>query len=329
MDPKVTVMQHAKGMGWPEDKPISWRKEDAAYVLPLSRALTRKYSTDAHFTAYATPNGRRLKVNSLEQITVQIDTLVFDVDCDEVHGTKTPAPATWRAESREKMLALRAAHRGFFYYESRGGMRIIYRQPIPFILSSQEDAQQWKQDYAVTAAYFKRMFGLEVDPACADWTRLFRLPHATRTPGAGPEEYPTAGDADAIDALWFEPTEEDLEAAKEILPRAFEAKKHVSTFTPCSADGYGVFYYAMRDRGLLMREFRAGVFVARCPNEANHSCGKTGDRSTFLYLPNTGQPLGFIHCLHAHCVNMRPRDWRQCFSDYEWKAAEQAAGVGR
>jgi hypothetical protein len=324
-------MSGARAMGWPEEpgKTRAMRPEDKAYVMPLSRALMRSYTTDAHFTAYATPNGRRLKMSSLEHTAVRIDVLVFDVDCDEVHGKGVPAPVQWRAESREKMLALRSAHKGFYYYESRGGMRIIYRQPIPFVLTSPEDARQWRQDYAVTAAYFKRMFDLDVDPACSDWTRLFRLPQATRTPGKGPEDYPTAGDPHFVESLWFEPTEEDLADAQKILPRAFDEKKHVTSFEPCSSDGYGLFYYAMRDRGLLIREFRSGVFVVRCPNEAHHSCGKTGDRSTFLYLPNAGQPLGFLHCLHAHCAHMQARDWLDLFSEHELSAAKSAAGLTR
>jgi len=329
MDPLVTVMEGARAMGWPDEKPVLMRRQDHALVMPLSQALTKSYRTDAHFTAYATPNGRRLKMTALEHTAVRIDVLVFDVDCEEVHGKGVPAPAAWRAESREKMLALRAAHRGFYYYESRGGMRIIYRQPIPFVLTSMDDARQWRQDYAVTAAYFKRCFDLDVDPACADWTRLFRLPRATRTAGAGPEDYPTAGDAAEVASLWFEPTDDDLADAQKILPRAFEERKHVGTFEPCSADGYGVFYYAMRSRGLLIREFRTGVFVVRCPNEANHSCGKTGDRSTFLYLPNAGQPMGWINCLHAHCANMQTRDWLRLFSDSELSAAKSAAGLTR
>jgi hypothetical protein len=321
-------MQHAKIIGWPLDKGNSFRPEDKAYVLPLSRALTRTYSTDAHFTQYASPNGRRLKTDAVGKATLYIHVIVIDVDCHEVHGKPEPAPVSWRCEAREKVLALRAAHPNPHYYETRGGMRIIYRQPIPFEVGCHEDVQQWKQDYAVTAAYLKRCFDLDVDVACADWTRLFRLPHATRKAGGEPESYPTAGDASNIGSIWFVPEAEDTELGKKLLPNAFETKRMVE-FTPSMADGYGVLYHLLRSRGQLIRPFGQSAFVIKCPNEAQHSCGRTGDRSTILYLPHAGHTLGRIWCLHGHCQHVRPGEWLRFFDQREIDQAKDAAGIPR
>jgi hypothetical protein len=328
-DPLVTVMQHAKIMGWPlEDASSRYRAEDKAYVLTLSNALSRTYRTDAHFTQYSSPNGRRLKIAATGQVTVYIHVIVFDVDCPEVHGQPEPAPVSWRCEAREKVLALRAAHPGLYFYETRGGMRLIYRQPIPFEVACHEDVMQWKQDYAVTAAYFKRCFDLDVDLACSDWTRLFRLPRATRKPGGAPESYPTAGDENNIGSIWFVPEEEDHALAKQLLPNAYQTKRIVD-YSPTMADGYGVFYHLLRARGLIIREFGRAAFVIRCPNEAQHSCGVTGDRSTVLYLPHSGHTLGRIWCLHGHCSGLRAQDWMRFFDQHEIDQAKDAAGVPR
>jgi hypothetical protein len=249
------------------------------------------------------------------------------VDCPAVHGSKEPAPAEWRVEIREKMLALRAAHGGFVYFETRGGSRIIYRQPVPYFVASTEDAQDWKRDYAITCAYLRRMFDIVADPSCADWTRLFRLPRATRDGKAAPENWPLAGDPNKVASIWFEPLEEDREEAQKILPRAFETARVVDRFAPCSGDGRGILYHALRNRGHLIKPFGASAYVIKCPNESQHSCGRTGDRSTLLYLPHGGQSVGNVHCMHGHCQHMKTIDWLRCFSSHELDAARDAAGL--
>jgi len=326
-EPMVTVIQEQKIMAWPDEPGAKPRAKDRAYVLPLSKAIARAYSTDAHFAQYISPNGRRLRSEAVSHgVSARIDVLVLDVDCKEVHGTSEPVPAEWRVDLRMKMLALRAAHAGLLYYETKGGARIVYRQPVPVVIASKEDASQWKQDYATTVAYLRRTFGIEADPACADWTRLFRLPHATRKPGGAPEDWPVAGDPCNVEALWFTPSDEDVEEAKTILPRAFE-EKIVKSFTPCNSDGFGVLYYALRNRGHLIRAFKQNTFLIRCPNESSHSSGRTGDSSTVLYLPGPGDTLGYIHCLHAHCQALAAKDWLRMFTDSEINAAREAAGL--
>jgi hypothetical protein len=330
MDPLVTIMRQAKVVGWPDDPGKSPRREDSAYVVPLSQALQRAYRSDAHFTQYATPIGRRLRTTALDRdVTVQLPVLVLDFDCAETHATSKPATDAWRTDNRTKMLALRSAHPGMFFYETRGGSRVVYRQPVPSVVSTAQDALEWRRDYAITIAYLARVFDLHADPACADWTRLFRLPHATRGNAKQPEDWPTAGDPANIAALWFEPTEEDRAAAVKLLPKAFEELKVVRSFEPCTADGYGLLYHALRGRGDLIRPFKRNGFFIRCPNEQQHTSGKTGDTSTVLFLPPAGEVIGAVWCLHAHCQALQLRDWLRCFAQHELDAAREAAGIAR
>jgi len=328
-DPVITVVQEQKVTAWPDEPGRKPRAMDRAYTLPLSRALAREYRTDAHFAQYVSPNGRRLKSAAAEELSVRIDVLVLDIDCHEVHGKGIPAPESWRVEIRQKMLALRAAHDGFFYFETRGGSRIIYRQPVPVVISSLEDAAQWRQDYATTAAYLNRVFGIEADPACADWTRLFRLPRATRGSSKTPEQWPMAGDPERIEALWFIPSDEDTEAAKLLLPKAFDEvhTKRVLSIGPSNTTGHGLLYYALRNRGSIIREFKRGMYLIRCPNEAQHTSGKTGDTSTALIVPGPGEQVGAIACLHGHCAHLKVRDWVRMFSRTELDEARRNAGI--
>ena len=56
------------------------------------------------------------------------------------------------------------------------------------------DKEAWRERYRRELLYLARRFGIEGDPACADWTRLYRLPHTTRDEGGKPEDLPTEGD---------------------------------------------------------------------------------------------------------------------------------------
>ncbi len=335
MDPLVTVFRTKFLRSWPDDAAPANRKlrsmdMNHTSVMPLSRALADSWTTDAHFAAYATPNGYRMNVAALrEEIQLRIDVLVLDMDCGEVHGQGKAVPDSWRADIRNKMLAMRAAHPGGMYYETKGGSRIVYRQPVPYFLSCEEDAADWRRDYAITCAYLKRMFDIDADPSCADWTRLFRVPRATRDNNRAPESWPMAGDPHNVASIWFEPIEEDRAAAMELLPRAFEAKqvRDIKPAVTGYSDGYGVLYHALRSRGDVFRQHKSSSFIVRCPNERNHSSGKTGDSSTILFLPGNGDSLGWVHCLHAHCVHMGAKDWLRCFSPHEIDSAREAAGL--
>jgi hypothetical protein len=206
----VTILRDRYVKGWPAHE-----SGERVYLLPLGDALERKYRSDAHFTAYTTPNARRLTREALDSgVSVDMTSVFFDFDCAETHGSSEPAPESWRAELRVKVCKLFDAHGAGFYYETRGGARVVYRQDEPTVIASHDDALEWSQGYAVLVAYLARCFGLEADPACNDWQRLFRAPHATRTAGGKPENWPSYGNPDDIADLFVRATPEDVARAQ-------------------------------------------------------------------------------------------------------------------
>ncbi len=322
--PSVTIIENRYVYGWPDepDKPAG-----SAYQLSLGRALMRAYSTDAHFGQYATPNGRRLKKDALAQgIAVEMTCVVFDVDDPEMHGTSSPAREEWRAEIRAKMAGLYEAHPGTFFYETKGGARFLYRLSTPVTLQTPEDDRRWSQQYNVAIAYFARRFGIDADPSCADWTRLFRLPRATRQHGQ-PENWLIVGDPNQVGTLRISAEHEDVQRARKA-SRAFDAARSLN-FTPCHGDGQGLLFHLLRAQGALVRPHGANAYVVRCPNEQQHTGGRTGDGSTLLYLPAMGHEIGALNCYHAHCQGLRVRDWLGLFSQVELDLARQAAGILR
>ena len=317
----VTVMRDKFARSYPRHE-----RGALADVTELGGALEREYLTDAHFAAYASSNRRRLCREALDQgVTVALTAIVFDVDCDSVHGTGAAVPTEWRRFLREKVCSLAEVHPEPFFYETRGGARIVYVQSEPTVIRSHEDALEWSQTYAVAIAYLHRRFGIVADAACQDWQRLYRLPHATREPGGMPENRPTWGDPNRIGPLCIDATHADVEAAKRA-SKAFRAPR-VLDFRPVVVGGSGLLFHLLQARGHIFREHRSGSFIIRCPREHEHSTGCTGDGSTLLYLPASGEEIGAVHCLHAHCASMSVAEWLGCFDATELERARRAAGI--
>jgi len=300
---------------------------DRAYIHPIGRLLRRRFTTDAHFTGYVAE--RRLSRATLEQgVVAHMQWIIFDVDCQEVHGSRQPAPVTWRHSFNERLRKLGASHPNPFAYHTRGGARIVYGLADPFVISSRGDARKWSQDYAVALANLVRRFGITGDPACHDWTRLFRLPHATRTPAGEPECWPTLGDPYDIGVLRLDASAVDVSAAR-ASSKAF-ATPRILNSAPSTSNGRGLLYHLLASRGDVLRKHGAeGACVVRCPRESEHSTGRTGDGSTLLYPPAAGCEVGAIHCMHSHCSGMTVRDWVRCFSESELADARRAARVER
>jgi hypothetical protein len=318
----VTVLRDRRVRGWPRHD-----QGDTAYVRELGDVLSRTYRSDAHFCQYRSPNARRLTSDAIDHADVELGCIAFDIDCAAVHGTPEPAPAAWRAEVVDGVRALAEVHGQPFLYGTRGGARVVFSIPSPRVLSSSEDAKVWAQDYSIALVHIERCFGLQCDPACADWTRLFRCPRATREPGGKAEQWPTCGDPYRIAALQIDASAEDMATAR-ARSKAFAAAR-VLDFEPCLADGYGLLFHALRARGSLRRAHGSNAFVIRCPNEAQHSTGVTADGSTLLYLPARGEEIGAVCCKHAHCDRMRVSDWLRLFNDSELADARRAAGIRR
>lgn len=143
----------------------------------LEDALTRLFETDAHFQALELPRAaplRRVSTRVLEHHPVRMTALVFDVDAP-AHGAG--AADAWRATFRERAIGLPGTP---CVYWTRGGARIVYRLAAPFLVRTDADALRWSRGYLLCAVRLHAHTGIVADPATSDFTRLFRLPHATR-----------------------------------------------------------------------------------------------------------------------------------------------------
>lgn len=129
--------------------------------------FTCAIETDAHFTAYepTTEPPTRLKSDSTPRPSMVL--LVADLD----------APGHARTPESDADMRAKAAHLPGepFGYFTRGGARLVWTiDPHPVV------AEEWSRFYLLALVAIAAASGLVADPACSDWTRLFRAPHATR-----------------------------------------------------------------------------------------------------------------------------------------------------
>jgi len=150
--------------------------------VPLYEALSREWPSDAHVTTYA-PTGQtkwpRLNKSVLEPFRalggdVLATCMMFDWDTPghvDLDGDRYEAMVEQLANAADAGLWLA----GCFYaaYTTRGGMRLVYvlERPVPV-----DEAEGWVR--AVVRDFAQH--GIALDPSCADWTRLFRLPRVLR-----------------------------------------------------------------------------------------------------------------------------------------------------
>lgn len=203
----------------------AWPKHDdggRALYQPARVALEEaRYATDAHTAGYSAPSvPRRLDKGAPGHdhngAPLVVPMVVQFVDVD---GPNHKPTNVWRAEENAKIARLFEVHPGFAFH-SRGGYKLAWRRAVPFLVTSDDDAARWRLHTWRTLLYLSRRFGIEGDPACSDWTRLFRLPHATRPtkidgseiPGTAPEELPVSGDPELAAPFAFEPDPADLAA---------------------------------------------------------------------------------------------------------------------
>jgi hypothetical protein len=222
---RLLVLPDARTRAWPQhvDAP-----EVQAVSLP--DALRRAWPTDAHTAAYLAPDPPHRLCNTDAAgaavwslgVVPRMALLVVDVDHPATHEDNKrrkaaklpglPAPEEWRVAERAKVDALRAQHPGVVMYETRGGYRLVAELPDPVPIDSEAAKAAWRRWYVSQLGYLSRAYAIEGDPACADWTRLYRLPRATRG-GGHPEEWPSVGDARAI-GLWRRTVDDAADAAE-------------------------------------------------------------------------------------------------------------------
>jgi len=317
----------------------SWPKHPeggAASYLPFGEALTKRYTSDAHTAAYAVPSvARRLCLAAARELSdgVPMVRALFDIDAANSHassgGDGSPASDEWWAEQKQKIATLAVIHPGIFAYRTRGGARIASTIE-PFTIATATDATAWTARYHEWCGYLANRFGIDADPACSEWVRLFRLPHATRDGNAGPEELETIGNPFAI-GTW-DPLITD--ADRDHVPMVRRQKAARATVARSSEPlsnyvGSGLFYYVLSARGWVGAQIEPGKLAVKCPNGARHTKGSDYDTSTILWLPGLGEEVGSIWCSHAHCQVLSLTDWLSLFGRDELERARRTAGIER
>lgn len=244
MSPVVPVLSQANLRSWPPKSDDAGSLVRAAY-MPLAEALSRTFTTDAHVQLVSCPTvPHRLRKDALGKLTdgVPIVALLFDVDAHELAADERNA--WWQAE-QVKIAALLAAHPGAFVYRTRGGYRIVYLLAEAFVVRTDADGKAWHWFYQRCCLHLARAFAIDgADIGCKDWTREFRLPHATRDHGGKPENLDTIGNPHAIDFWAYSPDatslDTDLATARQLHQRF--AEQHPGT----KNSPYGAIVKALR-----------------------------------------------------------------------------------
>jgi hypothetical protein len=317
----TTIIPSQTRRAWPkcpDAKPVSY--------LPVRVVLTRTFSTDAHLAAYAMPSHPyRLSSGAVGHPRlpdgVRMVLTLFDVD-----GHQQVDVESWWSTERPKVMVLRCQHPDLFAYRTRGGYRAVGVLPEPIMLCTSADVEAWRQRYLTWIAYLARCFAIQADPSCKDWTRIFRLPHATREPTSPPENYEVIGDARHL-GIWVpEITSADIEQAVSLGKRPSANTPRLRVSDSASA-GEGLLYHVFAGRGWIGSAIEANKWAVACPWEDTHTMGKRFDTSTVLWAPGPGDAVGWWHCSHSHCQGRDLRDVLRLFSPSELDQARQAAGI--
>jgi hypothetical protein len=168
----IPTLPGARVPAWPKD-PGAPRAE----YVELKDAITRRFSDDRHFAAYSVPGSPRLAGEAPSNLVggVPLVLAVFDVDAGG--HTRTPQ---WDAAEAPKIAAVLAAHPGGLCYSTRGGYRLVWSLPHPYHVTDDASGEQWKFIYEAWCGHLAQQFGIQADPVCKDWTRLYRLPFVVR-----------------------------------------------------------------------------------------------------------------------------------------------------
>jgi len=149
-----------------------YHPREACYVpqmllMPLAEALNKRWGTDAHFACYNTEGSRYRKIMASRG---GIRTKYLAFDCDNRNHDR------WK--NKDDVLtwfdtAMEIVPNFYCIYTTRSGGRIILR------LVQELDVRQAEVLHKKLTLDFQNS-GLNVDAACSDWTRFFRLPYVTR-----------------------------------------------------------------------------------------------------------------------------------------------------
>jgi hypothetical protein len=212
---RLRIFPKADVKGWPDDDDAAPVGAQSWPAAEITSALAAEYATDAHTVGYEAddgPHGRqRLNGDALARgVHPRMVVHFVDVDSGAAHKSHGEADDDWRAAEAVKVAALQADVPGIVCYLTRGGYRLVGVLREPVVIDGDAAAAEWKVLVGRRLAWLSRRYGIVGDPACSEWQRLYRLPHATRPKGGGrPEGRPVVGDWSAL-AAWPDAIDEEL-----------------------------------------------------------------------------------------------------------------------
>lgn len=159
--------------GWPA-KPGKEPPPPAVLAVPLEEALTRSYDTDAHlvcFVARDRERYHRVRKPHVAQYDAPLDFHVLMADVDNPRHRRWTCDAEVHAQHTELLGIDVLAHAGWYF--TNGGYRIV--QPVAAPQGPDEHERHLARWYRELAEV-----GIEADPHCLDWARLFRAPNVRR-----------------------------------------------------------------------------------------------------------------------------------------------------
>jgi hypothetical protein len=299
-------------------------KAPTVRYFSLDAIITRAWTSDAHCTAYSVPTHPYRLSRDAIQSDGGVVMVLFVADVD---GPDHTAPDDWWLSELVKLDALRREFPGAFIYRTRGGYRILYRLPGPRVLTSAEDVASWRADYLAWIAALRLRFQISADASCHDWQRLYRVPHATRTPGGRPESREMVGSPYQVGMWTCNATEQERELAKTLAKRAKPSRPRQEERPSDGNAGDGALFYAFQARGWIGRPIESGKWAVQCPWQHQHTKGSVFNTSTVLWAPGAGELWGWLHCSHGHCQTHDLRDVLKTFTEDELTRAKKAAGI--
>jgi len=273
--PLITVFADRYAKGWDANGPAAWEElrrstKHGGIVGYASTAMDFGFKSDAHFVTYsasveAMPRLKKrvsgdqhyLYTLASKGVNVRHEILAFDVDDPDAKLHKRPSTDEWRAAFDAAMTALTPPP---WWYHTTHGARVVYAAPEPLAPPHYEIYLQ----QAMTL--FATWTGYEPDPACKDWTRMYRLPRVVRDGQTQTWDVHAPGKSPGVFPLRVGPADEQPQTADEAIDAmvaaggSFELPSQVS-----SGQRHGVlmsYAASLRARGLGQQEILALVMVA-------------------------------------------------------------------
>ncbi len=150
--------------------------------IPLLGAMTLPSDADLRAVGYSVPNEHslpRLSKESLaffdgEGVSVEMHYCFVDVDL--------PGHRPWESGELEDVLENLETLPEFSsagMYQTEHGYRLVWRLDQPVLA---KHYRSWSMQF------FRHLsqYGIDVDPGCREWTRIYRLPHSTKDGSSSP-----------------------------------------------------------------------------------------------------------------------------------------------